>query len=62
MEIEYVEGKANVIADAQSRLPVGEPTPPMDEEAFDVPHHLPENCYFETISISEEFEQPDLVR
>ena len=51
-----------MVADAQSRLPVGEPTPPMDDEAFDVPHHLPENYYFEAIAILDETQQSDLVK
>lgn len=39
-KIKYIEGKENKVAGAASRLPVGEITPPLDEEAFEVPHML----------------------
>ena len=40
--MEYIQGKQNVIADALSRLPVGELTPPLGEQAFDLPQLLPQ--------------------
>ena len=38
LEVDYIEGKQNVIADALSRLPTGKVTPPEGEDAFELDH------------------------
>jgi hypothetical protein len=35
----YVKGKANVLADGASRLPVGKLSSPCDDEAFELKEH-----------------------
>lgn len=41
MVVEFVAGKANVLADYNSRLPVAELAGMVDEEAFDLSEHIP---------------------
>lgn len=41
MKVEYVEGKANTLADFNSRMPVGDLRGLVDEEAFDLSEVIP---------------------
>ena len=41
MDLSYITGKENVLADASSRFPGPDQSPPRDEDAFDIPHPLP---------------------
>lgn len=40
--MEYIKGKLNVVADAASRLQVGELSAPLDDAAFEMAHTLPQ--------------------
>ncbi len=48
MKVEYIQGKANIIADFASRMPIGEFAGLVDDDAFDISKDVPPTLHIYT--------------